>query len=143
MPILLRDQKTSPCNGMPFACHRSHHVSESDKQSSKDFMIDIRNIRTSGEIYPWSRPVFTLIATVCDLRITSYTYPAGSDEVLLSMPPASKKAQNAGVSVTLQVGERMQHLAVHRRFYPKPGEPQQNWRIRRRCILSFGSAREE
>jgi acetyl esterase/lipase len=77
-------------------------------------MLDLRNIRTSGEIYlrgadlrsPLVSPLYA------DLHgLPSILIQVGSDEVLLSDATRFiEKARQAGVSATLEVWDGMQHV---------------------------------
>jgi acetyl esterase/lipase len=81
---------------------------------AKDIMLDPRNIRTSVEIYlrnadplsPLASPLYADMQGFPPLLIQ-----VGSDEVLLSdCTRFAKQAEKAGVSVTLEVWQGMQHV---------------------------------
>lgn len=81
---------------------------------NKDFMLNFKNIRTSGEIYlrgadlhsPLVSPLFAELYGLPPLLIQ-----VGSDEVLLSdCVHFADKAKDAGAPVTLEVWDGMQHV---------------------------------
>jgi monoterpene epsilon-lactone hydrolase len=80
----------------------------------KDFMLDQRNIRDSIEIYlrgadprsPLASPLYADLQGLPPILIQ-----VGSDEVLLSDATRfAEKAKAAGVPVTLEIWDRMQHV---------------------------------
>ena len=85
-----------------------------ERNRKKDIMLDKRNIRTSGEIYmrdadPRSPLVSPLFADLHGLP--PILIQVGSDEVLLSDATRfAEKAKEAGVPVTLEVWDGMQHV---------------------------------
>ena len=84
------------------------------RNQKKDFMLDLRNIRTSGEIYLRGADLHSPL--VSPLYADLYGLPpiliqVGSDEVLLSdATQFVEKAKKAGVSATLEVWDGMQHV---------------------------------
>jgi monoterpene epsilon-lactone hydrolase len=84
------------------------------RNRTKDVMLDLRNIRISGEIYMGGMDVLSPLVSplYADLRgLPPLLIQVGSNEVLLSDATRfAEKAKDSGVSVTLEVWNRMQHV---------------------------------